>query len=60
MQSLIVSYGLTLICDFQLFADEWDSMKPMYNGCMDNRRNWQQMADDVEKGNFIQLLFDTL
>ncbi|XP_064603088.1 cGMP-specific 3',5'-cyclic phosphodiesterase-like isoform X2 [Liolophura sinensis] len=34
---------------YQMFADLWPGLKPLYDGVLYNRRCWQELADKVEK-----------
>ena len=43
---LVASQMLTdcLLVAIQMFSELWPSLSPMYEGCLENRRNWEQLA----------------
>jgi cGMP-specific 3',5'-cyclic phosphodiesterase len=34
----------------QVLSDTFPWIQPLYDGCLENRRNWQDLAEKVEMG----------
>lgn len=45
----VVDFTLFLLQIWQMFAEMNQSLRPLYDGVMDNKKHWQELADDHER-----------